>query len=63
MTKRQKPDPEIFAETPRDQATLPDMEAAMRQVMNHPAKPVSKSKNREPAQAELNQRWKLVQRA
>ena len=64
MTKRQpKPDPAAFAETERDPATLSDMETAMRQVLEHPAKPVATSENREPTKAELNKRWKLVPRA
>ena len=60
MTKRQpKIDPAAFAETERDPATQADLESAVRQVMEHPAKPAAKSENREPTQAELNQRWKL----
>ena len=56
------PDPAVFAETERDDATMADMEAAMRQVMAHPARPVAKSENREPTKEELNQRWKLTRR-
>ena len=63
MTKRQpKPDPAVFVETPRDPVKTQDVERAVRQVLRHPAKPVAKSENREPTQAELNQRWKLTRR-
>ncbi len=51
-----------IAETERDDATMADMEAAMRQVMAHPANPAAKSENREPTKAELSQRWKLTRR-
>lgn len=51
-----------FAETERDPATVADVEAAVRQVMQHPAKPVATSENREPTKEELNQRWKLTRR-
>jgi len=52
----------IFRETERDPAALADVEAAMRQVMKHPAKPAAKSENREPTTDELNRRWKLTRR-
>ena len=51
-----------FDETERDEATRADVEAAMRQVMEHPAKPKAGSENREPTKAEINQRWKLTRR-
>ena len=54
-----RPDPAAFAEIKRDPATRADLESAVRQVMKHPANPIAKSQNREPTQAELNQRWKL----
>ncbi len=57
-----KPDLTAFAETERDTTTLADMEAAMRQVMAHSAKPESGSENREPTMVELKQRWKLTRR-
>ncbi len=60
MTKRQSEiDPAAFAETKRDPVKQADVESAVRQVMAHPAKPKNGSENREPTQAELNQRWKL----
>ena len=49
-----------FAETERDPVTEADVEAVMRQVMEHPAKPESKSENREPTKDEISQRWKMV---
>ncbi len=58
-TTSARPDPVAFAKTALDPATLPDVEDAMRQIMAHPAKPKSKSENREPTVDELNQRWKL----
>ena len=54
MTKKQK-----FEETERDPVTRTDVETAVRQVMDHPAKPVAKSENREPTKHEIRQRWKL----
>lgn len=53
-------DTAAFAETDRDPATEEDMEAVMRQIMDHPAKPETGSENREPTKDELNQRWKLT---
>ena len=51
-----------FRETERDPATLSDVEAVMRQVMKHPARPAAKSENREPTNEELNRKWKLTRR-
>lgn len=55
-----KIDRAAFVETERTPATLADVEAAMQQVMEHPAKPERQSENREPTKAELEQRWKLT---
>ena len=54
---------DAFANTQRDPVTLTDVEAAMRQVMKHPAKPQKGSVNREPTMEELNLRWRLARRA
>ena len=62
MKRQPKPNPTALAKAERDPATLADMEAAVRKVMEHPAKPVAKSENREPTKAELKQRWKLTRR-
>lgn len=51
-----------FDETERDTVARDDVEAAMRQVLNHPAKPEKGSENREPTKAEINQRWKMIRR-
>ena len=52
-----------FAETERDPVTVADVESVMREVMDHPAKPESKSENREPTKDEISQRWKLARDA
>lgn len=70
MAKRSKPtkprlaaSAKAFHETERDPVALPDVEAVMRQVMKHPARPAAKSENREPTNEELNRKWKLTRRS
>ena len=66
MPRKQKPsgaiDRAAFAETEREPVTRGDVEAALRQVVAHPAKPESKSENREPSREELNRRFKMSRR-
>ena len=49
-----------FDETERHPVTETDVESVLRQVMDHPAKPESKSENREPTKGEISQRWRMV---
>ncbi len=58
--RRVKPDPSTFAVTEREPVKLSDLASAVRQVMDHRAKPAKQSENREPSISELNQRWKLT---
>ncbi len=54
--------PAAFDETERDPVTRADVEAAVRQVIGHPAKPQDGSENREPTREELSHRWRMQHR-
>ncbi len=54
--------PDAFNETERDPVAREDVEATMRQVLTHPAKPQDGSENREPTRKELNQHWRMQRR-
>lgn len=62
MTKESKFDPKVFAETKRDPVTHDELDAVMRQMMTQPARPKTRSENREPSREELAQRWKFSRR-
>ena len=48
-----------FTKSKRDDASISDVEDAMRQLMSRPSKPRKKSENREPTKQEIQKRWKL----
>lgn len=62
MSERPKIDTKVFFDTEREPVERSDLEAAMRQVMTHPAKSATGSENREPTREELNRRWKMTRR-
>ncbi|MXW86612.1 MAG: hypothetical protein F4103_13215 [Boseongicola sp. SB0673_bin_14] len=62
MAKNAKIDLDAFAETERDPVTRDEFESAMGQMISHPAKPATRSENREPTREELSRRWKFSRR-
>lgn len=62
MAKSAQIDLDAFDETERDPVTWDKLESAMRQMISHPAKPETRSENREPTREELRRRWKFSRR-
>ncbi len=62
MAKSAQIDLDAFAEAERDSVTPADFDAVRRQVMTHPARPQTRSENREPAREKLSRRWKFPRR-
>lgn len=60
--KQTQIDLDAFAETERDAVTWDEFESTVRQVISHPAKPETRSENREPTREELRRRWKMSRR-